>query len=411
MKTKRAAILALGLAVALAALAHPASAVRTAPRRASQPQSKYATPVDVQLALAELEQDPEQLFAKFTEAHGKVYQSEAERGERFEVFVANIRWAKALNAKRESHADAVFGVRGPFADLSPEEFNQRMLPKPYANPAASALQREMGEEIELTLTDPIPSSWDWRDHQAVTEVKNQGVVGTCWAFSATGSIEGQHALKTGQLVDLSTEQISDCDASSFPQNNSADCGTKGGLPYMAYEYVMRAGGIELNDDYPYCIGNWACEPCFPKGYDEKICGNTTGCLEKDSCAAKFNASKIATNIDTWASIAPDKNETRMAAELVQSGPVSVSMDSRVLQVYMFGILTPIFCSSAPSAADHAILLTGYGTAEDMLDQTMDYWEIKNSWGASWGEKGYFRVKRQVNTCGVANHATTAIMHR
>lgn len=407
MKTRRTAF-ALAL-VASALLAHQASAARIAPI-----QRPVDDITDVRLALAELEQDPEVLFETFVSIHGREYPNEAERALRFEVFTANLARAKEMNSRRESSSEAVYGVRGPFADLTAEEFRQRLLPKPYARPGAAALERVMGEELELTGTySDVPDFWDWREHNAVTSVKNQGGVGTCWAFSAVGSIEGQHAIKTGNLVSLSVEQISDCDNGAFPQNNSADCGPNGGLPFMAFEYVMNAGGLELESAYPYCIGDWSCNPCFPKGYDEHICGHrlpADKCDPKDSCDAKFDPSKIAVKIDTWASIAPDKNETRMAAELVQSGPVSIGIDAESLQMYWFGIIVSRMCSSDPRAADHAVLLTGFGTAKDMFFQEMKYWEVKNSWGGSWGEKGYFRARFGTNTCGIANHGATAVIH-
>ena len=354
-----------------------------------------------------LDANPSLLFERFERDQGKSYGTVEERARRFDIFRSNVEKARALNAR--SGSSATFGVT-KFMDWTEQEFSEKVLMRKQHG--AQVPRREGGFKLRGAIED-APSSWDWRDHGAVTSVKNQGGVGTCWAFSAVGSIEGQHAIKTGNLVSLSVEQISDCDNTAFPQNNSADCGPNGGLPFMAFEYVMNAGGLELESAYPYCIGDWSCNPCFPKGYDEHICGHrlpADKCDPKDSCDAKFDPSKIAVKIDTWASIAPDKNETRMAAELVQSGPVSIGIDAESLQMYWFGIIVSRMCSSDPRAADHAVLLTGFGTAKDMFFQEMKYWEVKNSWGGSWGEKGYFRARFGTNTCGIANHGATAVIH-
>ncbi len=307
----------LALAFGLASAARDAGFAAST-RRLGGGSEGYPTAVDAQLAVAELEQNPALLFDRFMRDHGKVYQSEAERSERFEVFVANIQVAKALNAQRSVPAEAVFGVSGPFADLSPEEFHSKMLMGPQPDP--SPLMRASAGRTELELTvapGDVPDSWDWRDHGAVTRVKNQGAVGTCWAFSATGSIEAQFALsKAGKLVDLSTAQIVDCDATMFPGNDTGDCGPNGGFPFSAYEYVLQAGGIETWESYPYCVGDFSCVPCAPQGWNVTICGHGIPmCNHKDDCANKFDASKIATAIDSWAWLSPDKNETHLVQQM------------------------------------------------------------------------------------------------
>ena len=151
--------------------------------------------------------DPVLLFEKFQKDHSKVYENEAERVYRLGVFKTNLQTAKDLNARRIRDSDAYYGVT-PFSDMTETELRStRLMPT-----LGTESQAKMAEAPELDLTvslSDVPDSWDWREHGAVTRVKNQGAVGTCWAFSAVGNIEGQYALsKGGELIDLSVEQVS-----------------------------------------------------------------------------------------------------------------------------------------------------------------------------------------------------------
>ena len=98
-----------------------------------------------------------------------------------------------------------------------------------------------------------PSSIDWVKRGAVTPVKNQGQCGSCWAFSATEQIESDNFLATGQLLELSPQQITSCDTTSY--------GCSGGWTEHAYDYVKSAGGIESAHAYPYTSG--ATTPMLP----------------------------------------------------------------------------------------------------------------------------------------------------
>ena len=297
----------------------------------------------------------------------------------------NLLRAKELNAKRQAVSDAVFGVT-VFSDISETEFRTKMLLERLGNNYPTPQDKNdnvVDLELNVNLED-VPDEWDWRQHGAVTRVKNQGAVGTCWAFSAAANIEGQYALSQGgSLIDLSVEQIVDCDATSFPQNNSGDCGPGGGIPAFAFDYVLRSGGLEPWTDYPYCIGDGSCSPCPPPGYNKTICGFPQPCEHKYDCANKLDPSKIVASIDSWAWLAPDKNETLLKALLYQNGPASIAMDASKLHLYTSGIITSNMCSSDPLAADHAILLAGYGKEKVhfWLKET-EYWEVKNSWGES-----------------------------
>jgi len=124
----------------------------------------------------------------------------------------------------------------------------------------------------------VPSEWDWREHGAVSAVKDQGTLGTCWAFSTVGNLEGQMALTQGNLIDLSVEHLMECD-NSYDGNYEADCGMFGGWPDLALQYIIKSGGIFSEAQMPYCSGISStkdpakCWPCMAAGYSRQGCGN------------------------------------------------------------------------------------------------------------------------------------------
>lgn len=270
---------------------------------------------------------------------------------------------------RHEQGTAKYGITR-FADLTSEEFDNLL-----------GLKQEMANETEINLhrtsinldNEPLPESFDWRDQGAVTEVKDQGFCGSCWAFSVTGNIEGQNKLKRGQLISLSEQELVDCD--------KKDGGCGGGFMTNAYQWVENMGGLETERDYPY------------QGYLSEGCA--------------YNRSLAKVTIDSY--VVLPSNETQIAQWLVKNGPISIGLNAAAMQFYLRGISHPYRWSCSAKKINHGVLLVGYGigTSGRWSKKELPYWIIKNSWGGSWGRKGYYLLYRGDNSCGVNSMATSA----
>jgi len=287
-----------------------------------------------------------QTFHKIAEVVERTegYPHKAEHDYRFEIFKDNMEEIKRHNALNLSWKKGIT----QFADMTGEEFKAHI--NCYMGP------KEEADDIHAAPADYTPQSGgvDWVAEGAVTAVKNQGACGSCWAFSTTGSIEGACEISTGTLTSLSEQNLVDCD--------STDSGCNGGLMDYAFGFVRRNGGLCSEDDYRYkARENYYCEEngCTKYG---KISGFTD--VQRESTNALMSA--------------------------LDSQPVSIAIeaDQGAFQLYSEGILDTNGCGSS---LDHGVLAVGYGS-----ENGMEYWKVKNSWGANWGEAGYIRMCRN---CG------------
>jgi len=336
-------------------------------------------------------------FESWMHDFGKVYVNGEEKQERYNIWLNNWRRSQMINLRKFSWTTHM----NRFADLSAEEFQNKILMKKASINDIISNSQILTEKIHQknTIRSDAPDAFDWRDYGVVTSVKDQGTVGSCWAFSTVGNIEGQWALAGNELVSFSPEFLVDCDGTTDRENGRADCGVFGGWPYLAYQFIIETGGIPTEESYPYCSGTGDCFPCMLG--PQSLCGpapwycNST--IENVSCP---NA-QLYGKINNWFSIS--QNETEIKQVLYETGPLSALLDASELQLYKSGIWTGLgkFFGCGTSL-DHAVLLVGYGQEDGK-----DYWTVKNSWGDDWGENGYFRIERGTGMCGINTFVTSS----
>jgi len=300
----------------------------------------------------------EEMFKQFERAFNRTYSSLEERAARLAVFAENLLHIEHLQLVEEGRA--TYSYLTPFSDVSPDEFSKRN------GFRASAWAPQ--EEVLTVDAGALPDSFDWRTQGAVNEVKNQAQCGSCWAFATVANIEGTAFVATKKLVSLSEQELVDCDKAT------GDVGCGGGLPSNAFkDMIQNKIGLETEGAYPYTAQDGQC---------------------------KAASSKEVAFIGGWKAISTD--EDQIAAALMQYGPLAIGINAGPMQFYSGGISKPwkILCN--PKRLDHGVAIVGFGQ-----ESGVKYWTIRNSWGPTWGEKGYYRIIRGTGACGLNTMVSTA----
>jgi C1A family cysteine protease len=322
------------------------------------------------------------LFRAWADIHDKIYATEKEMMNRLRIWLDNHARIEAHN-KQEPKPTFMLG-HNEFSDMTNDEFQQMFklgqysanseLAKQHAQDlitpsSGSQTARHLEEKSPLELPDNV----NWIALGGVTDVKNQGACGSCWAFSTTGALEGAKFIRTGELVALSEQHLLDCD--------HTDLGCRGGLMDNAFKFDEKTGGLCSEEDYPY------------EAKQGRVC-NPTNCTEVPG-----------TIVSTFYDVPPGKESNLMAALAMQPISVAIQANQFAFQFYKNGVLTDDSCGKA-AELDHGVLAVGYGTDSETSEP---YWIVKNSWGDQWGENGYIRMSRKSKNdygmCGILKMAS------
>eukprot|EP00090_Calanus_glacialis_P045616 TRINITY_DN8578_c0_g1_i1.p1 TRINITY_DN8578_c0_g1~~TRINITY_DN8578_c0_g1_i1.p1 ORF type:complete len:368 (-),score=92.53 TRINITY_DN8578_c0_g1_i1:78-1181(-) len=301
-------------------------------------------------------------FEAFKSEHGKTYCCNDEESLRLEIFSANLK-------KIEEH-NATPGMTwtmkiNEFADLTEEEFKKDVLGGYLKTPQSG--NHASGAKVNVA---DLPASVDWREAGVVTDAKNQGSCGSCWAFATVENIESYAAINNVSLTKLSAQEITTCTPN--PMHCGGTGGCKGSIPQLAYNYVQLFG-LATDDDYPYWSG---------------VTGMTGNC--------KYDLERRTPVVGiTGYNTLPANDMAATMQHLATMGPLAVAGDASPWQFYGSGVFSG--CSYDNNIGlNHAIQMVGYGTDEEHGD----FWLVRNSWGPNWGEHGYIRMQRESElTCG------------
>lgn len=312
-----------------------------------------------------------QLFEEYVSLFERNYKNEDEEyTNRFQIFMESLQRQHFLNKREASmNGTASYGIN-KFSDWTPTEFRKGLL----KNQESDAPFRPFYAASRKTLqpcayyAEPYPRKVDWR--KKVTRVKDQGSCGSCWAFVGSEQVESYWAIRTGQLVERSPQQLLSC---------SPSLGCEGGNTCAALEWLRKMNMVLASEkEYPYEEKDTACRAVNSSRYGpliEAVCG----------CRSMVG------------------DESTMLRVLHQKGPMSVNVDAVQWHDYTGGIIQH-HCTDRNM--NHAVQLVGYN-----LDSSpVPYWVVKNQWGASFGENGYVRIRYGKNMCGIAKEPAFISVH-
>nr|CAQ00114.1 papain-like cysteine proteinase [Hordeum vulgare subsp. vulgare] len=324
-------------------------------------------------------------FHRWMSWHGRTYPSAAEKLRRFEAYRRNVDLIDASNRDAERLGYEL--GENEFTDLTNEEFMTRYIGG--AGAGGGLITTLAGDVVEgvvsskntiegdgnltMTTSDP-PRQFDWREHGAVTPAKQQGACGCCWAFAAAATVESLNKINGGELVDLSVQELVDCSTGVF----SSPCGY--GWPKSALQWIKSKGGLLTEAEYPYVAKRGRC-----KVHDAaRRIGKITGVQD----------------------VQPGSNEDALALAVLRT-PVTVQIDGSgsVLQNYKSGV----YKGPCTTSQNHVVTVVGYG----VTGAGEEYWIAKNSWGQTWGQNGFFFMRRGADgprgLCGMAMYGAYPVM--
>lgn len=302
-------------------------------------------------------------WEEFKEQYEKSYSAE-EDAFRKGIFAETMKKIADHQKKFEEGVETFEMGINEFADMTDAEYALKM--------ERGVLKGEFGRAAfaQNFTSRALPDTVNWVEYGFRNPVLNQGGCGSCYTFAAVAALEGQYYIKYRQLIQLSHQELLDCGK----EYGNYGCG--GGFQRNVYRYMLDHG-LGYAASNPYTGREGTCVRGTPR-----------------------------ISISTYYEI-PSGNEEALKQAVATVGPIPIDMDASLdtFRYYSGGLFYDQRCRT--DYLSHAITVVGYGT----MSNGQDYWLVRNSWGANWGDNGYiYMARNQNNHCGVATRAVYPIVN-
>ncbi|XP_043252998.1 cathepsin O-like [Colletes gigas] len=317
------------------------------------------------------------LFKNYVVRFNKSYRSDpAEYEERFDRFKRSLRHIETMNGLRSSQESAFYGLT-VYSDMSEDEFlAQTLVPDlpirggKHVNASYHRHHHSRHRTDRDKRSADVPLKIDWREKGVVNPVRGQGSCGACWAFSTVEVIESMFAIKNGTLYSLSVQEMIDC-----AKNGNFGC--EGGDVCSLLSWLLLSKAKILQEStYPLTRKTSTCQ--LGKTLDKE-----SGIRIKDFTCDSFRDA-----------------EDELLVTLASHGPVAAAVNALSWQNYLGGVIQ-YHCDGSFDNLNHAVQIVGYDKSAGI-----PHYIVKNSWGSSFGDKGYMYIGIGSNLCGIANQVSS-----
>jgi cathepsin C len=294
-----------------------------------------------------------------------------------DVFVREDELVQEVNSRAESHWTAKHYEEFEGRPMAELQMQSGTVLRPYKlRPEELAEQQSWAQDSLVDISD-IPAQWDWRNvggKNFVGPVRNQGSCGSCYSVAVSEMVSSRMRILANDPSKprLSPDRVLKC--AMYAQ------GCHGGFPYLASKYLQDFGSV-TEEAQPYTARDGECPkdvPVVSRNFDYKYVGGYYGA----------------------------SGEKAMLRDVFDHGPLvvgfEVGMGFRSYQGGIFHTLDHLPEKNHWLRVNHAVLIVGYG-----VENGVKFWTVKNSWGPSWGEAGYFRIRRGDDNLNIEHMSVAA----